>query len=1841
MQMACCVILCGASSVGKTTLATEWCKKNPEFHHIKEVARDVMNENSITRLDLEKSLKTDGKEFLELQLLILNRQNKIEQDLCGELNSFVSDRGPDPICYAELHCGKKAADWLLEQPAAKSCMQKYQSGNYLVAVLCPLSTTSDDGFRLMPTKQEQLNFTEILCSLLRKCNVPFVYIDTTDLSERLHILHQARKGKYCFDPEKMGTKFPWIFSFPLKNKSGIKRIVITPISVSMEYSAFLRNKTNRMVDRYGRDCFLLVSFHQKLSPKTVFGVLKKGILLNGIEYQFLGCSSGGLKTKTCYMLRGTVKDVKAVLDECGSFFKIRSVSKQLSRIGLLFSEVRPTNVVPTRVVEEKDIKYKSANFTDGCGQISLKLASDIFMGANLEAELPENGYLPSVYQIRFQGCKGVVAVDTNLKNGDLLVRESMKKFEPGSKPFPHIWLCDFSRPYSFGHLNKQFIMLLSGLGIEDNTFLQLQDKHLDVIQSMKEDPEVAFKVLCSSNEIELATKVLTFHSKEDFKTDKASRESLSNLQSKYIAKLSKLRILVQQSRNVFGICDTKQVLEYGECFFRPTINGKPKTIAGLVVVAKNPCYFLGDIRVLTAVSDVRVACLEHLVDCIVFPTKGKQPHSMEIAGSDLDGDQYFVSWEKKLIPPACREPYDYPSVEANAVGEVNRDMLLHYFAFYKNLVGKIDEYYNYWAAVNGVESSQCHQLAELFSRSIDAAKTGDVVHISSKLIPTPDGASDAKITEPVWKRMEEIALRAKRDMSESVIECALNPDVDYCVSEEFIMSLLRDEESNISQFKILLVLYHWCCGQQCSEENMKKFVSLSKYISFGTFTVDEKLKAVDLGVPLEQVHNALTKSTLLPNNFLTNFSLNILRHEWKFYFQANSDNFRWEHLLRALENHSQSLFVFQLTNGVALVLHFTVPLCLGEHNLPTGSVVAYFLSSHFDLQLRHVLGSEYACYLDNKMLQLYRNKNRQATFVWLISERVFKEEDIFDRVSVDLTSFKKDILRTNNHPKVNKQQICAIEVFVLTSFSEPAYLDLHVADQDNVFAGEISEGECFEDLSLDTEQDSFDIDKLMTNTAPNTSSDMYIDEVASLLVSRVHKTPSTSLLECLNRMNTILQQYDLSPVQFLKYLDALGRLHCPSKFLEETIGTLSERVVMCKISEYTEILSDWKLWYFLPRCISQAVATLLYTASKSLLIESCAQWTKYSPGELVELNTSVDIEEGDYHVLKYICHFSYLLLCSLLEDVKSETNSKLKCLKTYQFCESSQESNNDNKVGFSRLKGILSKDFTVGTFVCISLQGGLTVAVGYIAEISRHPANVVVELCNPLPQCLNASQAGKGCWQLEIIGNVTAFNRSMKAIQSLNTAKTTGLTPILVHPCTFVPFKDTLHKETIPHSCIETPSSSSSCQEQAINAACCKRLTIIHGPPGTGKTHVACEIIGRIGKTRAKVLAAAETNMAVDNLTRKLLECNIRVLRLGSEENIAADIRQNCLDHQLQMKRIELGKKQKVPYRDAKMAKKLINASQVVTVTCAGAGDPLLQDLAFPFVLIDEATQTTEPTSLIPLVLQSKQLVLIGDPQQLSPTIHSTDFAPITQLSVTLFHRLQAVLPSFFLNIQYRMHPYLAEFPSQSFYDGKLKTEFLSKHPWSIEWLPLDRPIVFFDTEIDCQERKVGTSFENANETDLVVKIVKNLIGSEVSPFEIAVLTPYSAQVHSLQKSLSSSVSNVEVCSIDGFQGREKEIVVFSTVRSNSAGSLGFTDDRYRMNVLLTRAKHAVIGVGSKSTLVKSNSPLWIRWLQHVQILSEDFFHVQRKQRSTGQSKIQHVHARGSQKHTSRRFRKQ
>lgn len=376
-----------------------------------------------------------------------------------------------------------------------------------------------------------------------------------------------------------------------------------------------------------------------------------------------------------------------------------------------------------------------------------------------------------------------------------------------------------------------------------------------------------------------------------------------------------------------------------------------------------------------------------------------------------------------------------------------------------------------------------------------------------------------------------------------------------------------------------------------------------------------------------------------------------------------------------------------------------------------------------------------------------------------------------------------------------------------------------------------------------------------------------------------------------------------------------------------------------------------------------------------------------------------------------------------------------------------------------------------------------------------------------------------------------------------------------------------------------------------------------------------------------QVLVSAPSNVAVDQLAYKIHCTGLKVVRVSakSREDLESPISFLTLHEQvrnndtavelqkLMQLKAELGElsgSDEKKFRSLTRAaeREILHNADVVCATCVGCGDPRLANLKFRTVLIDEATQATEPECMIPLVLGCKQAVLVGDHQQLPPVIMNKKAAR-AGLSQSLFERLVVLgMAPIRLAIQYRMHPAMSEFPSNMFYEGMLQNGITTQErlrkdvdfPWPVP----DAPIMFHSNLGQEEISASGTSYLNRTEASNVEKIVTKFFKSGVTPAQIGVITPYEGQrsyvVSSMQQNGSlrkDLYKDVEVASVDAFQGREKDYIILSCVRSNEHQGIGFLSDPRRLNVALTRAKYGLVILGNPKVL--SKHPLWHHLLTH------------------------------------------
>lgn len=271
----------------------------------------------------------------------------------------------------------------------------------------------------------------------------------------------------------------------------------------------------------------------------------------------------------------------------------------------------------------------------------------------------------------------------------------------------------------------------------------------------------------------------------------------------------------------------------------------------------------------------------------------------------------------------------------------------------------------------------------------------------------------------------------------------------------------------------------------------------------------------------------------------------------------------------------------------------------------------------------------------------------------------------------------------------------------------------------------------------------------------------------------------------------------------------------------------------------------------------------------------------------------------------------------------------------------------------------------------------------------------------------------------------------------------------------------------------------------------------------------------------------------------------------------------------------------------------ILSSATILCATTTGLDAEILGGHQFDVAVIDEAAQSTEPGCWIPL-LRSGRVVLAGDHCQLPPTVISRE-AAAGGFGISMMERLAQLHGDRVtrrLTVQYRMHESIMTFPSQELYGGELEAappvrqHRLCEIPGVRSEPATETPLHFIDTagaSYEEQREPDGESRYNPEEARLVCKQVQALLEAGLGASQIAVITPYTAQVRRLREQLN--VTGLEIDSVDGFQGREKEAVIISLVRSNPECEIGFLADIRRMNVALTRARRKLTVIGDSATL--------------------------------------------------------
>ncbi len=434
----------------------------------------------------------------------------------------------------------------------------------------------------------------------------------------------------------------------------------------------------------------------------------------------------------------------------------------------------------------------------------------------------------------------------------------------------------------------------------------------------------------------------------------------------------------------------------------------------------------------------------------------------------------------------------------------------------------------------------------------------------------------------------------------------------------------------------------------------------------------------------------------------------------------------------------------------------------------------------------------------------------------------------------------------------------------------------------------------------------------------------------------------------------------------------------------------------------------------------------------------------------------------------------------------------------------------------------------------------------------------------------------------------------------------------------------------IPVTPVQLPQLNDS-QNQAVNQILAARdVAVVHGPPGTGKTTTLVQAIRLLCKTENTVLVCAPSNTAADLLTERLADEGLQVLRIGNISRVDEKIVSHTLEAQIaahpESKNIKKVRQEAAETRRKAMrykrrfgpeerrernhlfqqagelsgwAKRLedllveniIDSAQVITCTLVGSVHKALGDRTFRTVVIDEAAQALEPATWIPITRASK-VVLAGDPFQLPPTVKS-DEARRGGFAVTMIEKcLQRLANTSLLTVQYRMNRHIMQFSNQWFYEGKLTAaEANADHRIDFQH---PAPVMFIDTAGTGFEEHVNEKSQsrfNPDEFQLLCEHLIQLVNAhkEKELPSIALISPYREQVLHMQNTVTEDPflqgAELDINTIDGFQGQERDVIYISLVRSNPKCEIGFLNDYRRMNVAMTRARKLLVIVGDSATV--------------------------------------------------------
>ena len=713
--------------------------KLKHLQEIKSISEIEMKKNSNYRKNMELSqyfkYNSDDeikKIFLNLGFLIKKSENEIKNEEEKNNNEKVD-------IYDDLYIIK--FNYLLLALISENIISYYNSILFIEKFLYD----EKDNYKNTIFKNAD-NYPLLFCETLNKILDTYQGQDSefnlNKFEEELENKYKIINADYISKGEKYITR-----ASNNPKLIRIQRSIITPTFTL--FTPYVLDQGNRVLRKflktpyYGMICVFKTNdfsedkWNNKFLIEFIKFILSKGLFLGEKQYTFFDFSQSQFRNMSCWL----IIDPEKILPKTGDYSKINIVAKYGARISQTLTTTVETTLIPKeniKEIPEVEILDENGNnkytFSDGVGKISVEISKKIAESQNIKG-------IPSAFQGRFLGCKGVWTTMYDDHSGNIYIRPSQTKFGVEKKDFQYFELCEYSR-YIQAYLNRQIIMLLSALNISDEVFMN----KLNEYKNRLEDEKFVLSLIHYDEWNSMFRDM--YLNGINMSNDRLINSLVENNKNLLYNDLkNKARIYIEKSAYVMGIMDEFGILEYGEAYCHIQTKTIDLILNQKCSVAKCPCLHPGDIRVLNFKkydkddeNTKKYKCFEPYINVIIFPQKGKRPHPNECSGSDLDGDDYFVFYDKELIPKETVEPMDYTAAKAKKIKKnIKLKNIIKYFAEYINLnnLGIIGD--AHYAMVDqdpkGADGEIPKSIAKKFSQAVDAPKTGVVSELTDDETP--------------------------------------------------------------------------------------------------------------------------------------------------------------------------------------------------------------------------------------------------------------------------------------------------------------------------------------------------------------------------------------------------------------------------------------------------------------------------------------------------------------------------------------------------------------------------------------------------------------------------------------------------------------------------------------------------------------------------------------------------------------------------------------------------------------------------------------------------------------------------------------------------------------------------------------------------------------------------------------------------------------------------------------------------------------------------------------------------------------------------------------------------